>query len=73
MLVLAEILALILLNALVFKAFARWKIARRTSRSRRRTRTRTAAHYPHHPSPAIFQIDPAPEPTAFVRPAGLDW
>jgi hypothetical protein len=52
MLALAEILALIILNALIHTAFTRRKIARRTSRPRQPQRTRVALHYPLHPSPA---------------------
>ena len=74
MLALAEILGLIILNALLHTAFMRWKNARRTIRSRRRAPVRTAAHYPQHPSPvAAFQFEAAPEHAAHVRPAGIDW
>jgi hypothetical protein len=75
MLVLAEILALILLNALVQAAFARWKIARRVSRPRRAATVRVATHYPLHPSPTFnaFRLDAAPEHAAHIRPIGMDW
>jgi hypothetical protein len=75
MLALAEILALILLNALIYAAFTRWKVVRRSARSRRPARARVSTHYPLHPSPAsnAFQCDAAPEPATFVRPAGIDW
>jgi len=62
MLALAEILALIILNALIQAAFARWKIARRVSGPKRRAKAPIAFHYPLHPSPA-----------AHIRPAGVDW
>lgn len=75
MLALAEILALVILNALIQAAFARWKIARRTTRSRRPARVRMVAHYPLHPSPAApaLRCDAAPEHAAHIRPAGIDW
>jgi hypothetical protein len=75
MLALAEILALIVLNALIYAAFTRWKRVRRSARSRRPAKAHVATHYPLHPSPAMiaFQSDAAPEPAAFVRPAGIDW
>jgi hypothetical protein len=74
MLALAEILALIILNALIPAAFTRWKITRRSSRSTRRV-VRLAAHYPLHPSPTFdtFRLDAAPEHAAHIRPAGIDW
>jgi hypothetical protein len=75
MLALAEILALIVLNALIQAAFARWKIARRTTRSKRPATVRVATHYPLHPSPTFnaFRLDAAPEHAAHIRPAGIDW
>ena len=75
MLALAEILGLIVLNALLHTAFVRWKTARRVTRSKRTPLRRTAAHhYPQHPSPvAAFQFEAAPEHAAHVRPAGVDW
>ena len=74
MLALAEILGLIILNALVQSAFTRWKIARRRSPSPRRAKVRIASHYPLHPSPAMGgTLSFAPEHAAHVRPAGIDW
>jgi hypothetical protein len=74
MLALAEILALVILNALIQAAFARWKIARRgTTRARRPAKARVATYYPLHPSPAFDAFDTVPEHTAQVRPAGIDW
>jgi len=75
MLALAEILALIVLNALIQAAFVRWKIARRTTRSKRPATVRVATHYPLHPSPTFnaFRLDAAPEHAAHIRPAGIDW
>ncbi|MDQ7249727.1 hypothetical protein [Dongia sedimenti] len=75
MLALAEILALLILNALVQAAFARWKIARRTTRSRRPAKARVVTPYPLHPSPTFnaFPNDAAPEHAAHIRPAGIDW
>jgi hypothetical protein len=76
MLALAEILALVLLNALIYAAFTRWKVTRRTARSRRRpAKARLSTHYPMHPSPAMhaFECEAAPEPATLVRPAGIDW
>jgi len=65
MLALAEILALIILNALIHTAFTRWKRTRRGHRTRRPAKARVAMHYPLHPSPA-------PE-HAHIRAAGIDW
>jgi hypothetical protein len=73
MLALAEILALIVLNALIQAAFARWKIARRLNPQRRRRKAPIAFHYPLHPSPAFNAFDAAPEHAALIRPAGIDW
>ena len=75
MLALAEILALIVLNALIHTAFTRWKITRRGSRSKRPTTARVATHYPLHPSPvaSALRFEALPEHAAHVRPAGLDW
>lgn len=75
MLALAEILALLILNALIQAAFARWKIARRTARSRRPAKARVVTHYPLHPSPAAsaLSFEVAPEHAAHIRPAGIDW
>ncbi len=75
MLALAEILALILLNALIQAAFARWKISRRTARSKSPAKVRVATHYPLHPSPTFtaFGFDAAPEHAVTIRPAGIDW
>jgi hypothetical protein len=73
MLALAEILALIVLNALIQAAFARWKIARRVSPQRRRYKAPVAFHYPLHPSPTFNVFEGAPEPAAHIRPAGIDW
>jgi hypothetical protein len=70
MLALAEILALIILNALVHTAFTRWKRTGRTQRAKRPARTRLSHHYPLHPSP--LQLAPGPE-HAHIRPAGIDW
>jgi hypothetical protein len=75
MLALAEILALIVLNALVQAAFARWKIARRVSRPKYRSKVPAALQYPLHPSPAAvaLRFDAAPEHAAHIRPIGMDW
>ena len=77
MLALAEILALIVLNALAQAAFARWKMTRRAGRPGRpaAATTRVAYHYPLHPSPAgnTFRFEAAPEAAAQIRPAGMDW
>ena len=75
MLALAEILALIVLNAMVQAAFVRWKIARRATRSKEPAQARVATHYPLHPSPAFnaFHLAAAPEHAAHIRPAGVDW
>jgi hypothetical protein len=74
MLALAEILALVILNALIHTAFTRWKKTRRTSRAHGRStqpaKLRIVTHYPLHPSP-VFNA--APEHAAHVRPAGIDW
>jgi hypothetical protein len=75
MLALTEILALILLNALLYAGFNRWKVVRRTARARRTAKVWVSTHYPMHPSPAMnaFRCDAAPEAAASVRPAGIDW
>jgi|AraplaMF_Col_mMF_1032025.scaffolds.fasta_scaffold00022_154 hypothetical protein len=75
MLALAEILGLIILNALIHTAFTRWKIARRTAAPKRTSKVRIATHYPLHPSPvaSALSFDGAPEHAAHIRPAGLDW
>ena len=73
MLALAEILALIVLNALIQAAFTRWKIARRVSPQRHRAKMRTVSHYPLHPSPTFNAFEGAPEHAAHIRPAGIDW
>jgi hypothetical protein len=75
MLALAEILALILLNALSQAGFARWKLGRRVSHPRRPAKAPVAIHYPLHPSPAAPAISfyAAPEHAAHIRPAGIDW
>lgn len=72
MLALAEILGLLILNALIHAAFVRWKVARRTSS---RAKRRISTHYPLHPSPAASTLafDAALEPAVLVRPAGIDW
>jgi len=64
MLALAEILALIVLNALIHTAFTRWKRTRRGTRARRPAQAR-AMHYPLHPSPAPEHLH--------IRPAGIEW
>jgi hypothetical protein len=75
MLALAEILGLIILNALLHAAFARWKRARRTTGLKRPAKARIATHYPLHPSPmaSALAFDATPEPAAYIRPAGIDW
>ena len=75
MLALAEILGLIILNALIHTAFTRWKIARRATGLKRPAKARVATHYPLHPSPVASALcfDVAPEHAAHVRPAGIDW
>ena len=73
MLALAEILGLILLNALIHTAVTRWKRTRRGTTSKRTVQQRTAFHYPQHPSPAAALFNAAPEHGAHVRPAGIDW
>jgi hypothetical protein len=75
MLALAEILALVILNALVQSAFARWKLARRSAMPKRpapqRLATRRlATHYRLHPSPTAWTAAPAPE--APRASAGID-
>jgi hypothetical protein len=72
MLALAEILALIVLNALIQAAFARWKIARRVS-PRRRLLKAPVAFYPLHPSPTFNAFDAGAEHATHIRPAGIDW
>jgi len=75
MLALAEILGLVILNALIHTAFTRWKLARRTSPAKRRAKVRISTHYPLHPSPVAgaLSFEGAPEHAALVRPAGIDW
>jgi hypothetical protein len=75
MLALAEILGLVILNALIHTAFTRWKLARRTSPAKRREKVRISTHYPLHPSPvaSALSFEGAPEHAALVRPAGIDW
>ena len=75
MLALAEILGLLILNALIHAAFTRWKIARRATGLKRPARARVATHYPLHPSPvaSALRFDGAPEHAAHIRPAGVDW
>lgn len=74
MLALAEILALVILNALVHAAFTRWKTTRRAARSKRPFKARlAAAPYPLHPSPVALGLDAAPEHAVHIRPAGIDW
>jgi hypothetical protein len=75
MLALAEILGLLILNALLHAAFLRWKVARRTPASKRRAKVRVVTHYPLHPSPvaSALRFDGAPEHAAHIRPAGIDW
>ncbi len=73
MLALAEILGLIVLNAMFHAAFTRWKMSRRATRSKRRAPARTHTQYPHHPSPAVAFFDAVPEHAVQVRPAGIDW
>jgi hypothetical protein len=74
MLALAEILGLLILNALLHTAFTRWKRARRSGGTRR-VRARIATHYPMHPSPVVdaLAFHGAPEHAAHIRPAGIDW
>lgn len=66
MLALAEILALVILNALVQSAFARWKLARRTAGSKRPAPQRLATHYPLHPSPTAWTGAAAPRTSARI-------
>jgi hypothetical protein len=79
MLALAEILGLLVLNALIHAAFVRWKIARRAGAPKRREKVRVVTHYPLHPSPVARALrfdcafDGAPEHAAHIRPAGIDW
>ncbi len=75
MLALAEIIGLIILNALLHAAFTRWKLARRSRSPKRSAGLRPSAHYPLHPSPlaGALAFDAAPEQAALVRPAGIDW
>jgi len=80
MLALAEILGLLILNALLHAAFVRWKSARRTASPKRRTKAPAVTPYPLHPSPVAnaFRFDGEPaEPAlghaAHIRPAGIDW
>ena len=75
MLALAEILGLIILNALIHAAFTRWKRTRRTARSGRPAKVRVATPYPLHPSPVASALcfDVAPEHAVHIRPAGIDW
>jgi hypothetical protein len=76
MLALAEILGLLILNAMIHAAFARWKLARRAgSRSKRTAKVRVVTHYPLHPSPvaSALRFEGAPEHAAHIRPAGVDW
>jgi len=75
MLALAEILALVVLNALIHAAFTRRKATRRTTRAARPAKVLVSTHYPLHPSPMAhaLRLDAAPEHAAHVRPAGLDW
>ena len=75
MLALAEILGLLILNALFHAAFLRWRIARRSTAPKRRAKVRVATSYPLHPSPvaSALRFDGAPEHATLVRPAGIDW
>lgn len=75
MLALAEILGLIILNALIHTAFTRWKIARRATGLKRAAKARVSTHYPQHPSPVASALcfDGAPEHATYIRPAGIDW
>ena len=75
MLALAEILGLVILNALVHTTFTRWKLACRTRPAPRREKVRVSTHYPLHPSPvaSALRFEGAPEHAALVRPAGIDW
>ncbi|GAB2178407.1 hypothetical protein [Dongia sp. agr-C8] len=71
MLALAEIIGLIILNALLHAAFTRWRLARRIRSPKRSAGLRPSAHYPMHPSPVAGAL--APEQAVLVRPAGTDW
>jgi hypothetical protein len=75
MLALAEILGLVILNALIHTAFTRWKLARRASPAKRYSKVRISTHYPLHPSPAAggLSFEGASEHAAPVHPAGIDW
>ena len=78
MLALAEILGLLILNAMIHAAFLRWKAARRTTgRAKRQAKAPVVTHYPSHPSPvAIFDSAPSDHAlghAAHIRPAGIDW
>jgi len=75
MLALAEILVLVILNALIHAAFTRWKIARRATGAKPRAKVRVVTPYPLHPSPSFsaLRLDAAPEHAAHIRPAGIDW
>jgi hypothetical protein len=75
MLALAEILGLVILNALIHTAFTRWKLARRTSPAKRYSKVRISTHYPLHPSPvaSALSFEGATEHAAPGRPAGIDW
>jgi hypothetical protein len=66
MLALAEVLALVILNALVQSAFARWKLARRTAGPKRPNPQRLATHYPLHPSPAAWSATAPPRASADI-------
>ena len=74
MLALAEILCLVIFNALLHAAFTRRKLARRATGLKRPAKARVATHYPLHPSPVAnaLRFEAAPE-HATIRPAGLDW
>ena len=75
MLALAEILGLVILNALIHTAFTRWKIARRAAGPKRYAKARISIQYPLHPSPvaSALRFEGAPEHAAHIRPAGIDW
>jgi hypothetical protein len=75
MLALAEILGLVILNALIHTAFTRWRLARRTTGPKRTSKVRISTHYPLYPSPvaSALRFEGAPEHAALVRPAGIDW
>ena len=75
MLALAEILGLVILNALIHTAFTRWKIARRATGLKRPAKVRIFTHYPLHPGPvaSALRFDGAPEHAAHIRPTGIDW